>query len=113
RIHQVVWNLVSNAIKFTPAGGIVEVRLESLEDRLELKVTDTGVGIDADALAHVFEPAWQSPSQSSKGGLGLGLSIVQRVVEMHGGSVRAESPGLQKGSTFVVDLPLAQLIHSD
>ena len=108
RLQQVVWNLVSNSIKFTPAGGKVEVRLERVNSHVEITVSDTGEGIDPAFLPHVFERFRQADSSSTRGhgGLGLGLSIVHQLVEMHGGTVRAKSPGLGQGSTFIVLLPL-------
>ncbi len=109
RLQQVVWNLISNAIKFTPAGGSVAVELRHEEDRLLLSVRDTGSGIAPEFLPHVFERFRQADASStrSQGGLGLGLSIVKHVVELHGGRARAASAGLGQGATFEVELPLA------
>ncbi len=109
RLQQVVWNLVSNAIKFTPRGGRVQVRLQAVNSHVELAVSDTGQGIPADFLPHVFERFRQADSSSTRahGGLGLGLAIVRHLVELHGGRVHAESAGEGKGSTFIVELPLA------
>ncbi|MGE5656115.1 MAG: PAS domain S-box protein [Actinomycetota bacterium] len=130
RLQQVVWNLLSNAVKFTPTGGRVEVRVQtrrgelpgkghpetaSASDRLiptgeavEIQVSDTGIGISPKFLPHVFERFRQADSTSTRfyGGLGLGLAIVRHLVELHGGSVRAESLGEGKGATFTVRLPL-------
>lgn len=108
RLQQVVWNLVSNAVKFTPAGGRVEVRLERVDNRAEIKVIDNGKGINPDFLPYVFDYFRQADSSTTRkfGGLGLGLAIVRQVVEMHGGTVRAESPGEGLGATFTVRLPL-------
>lgn len=108
RLQQVVWNLVSNSIKFTPAGGKIEVRLERVNSHVEITVVDTGEGIDPAFLPHVFERFRQADASSTRshGGLGLGLSIVKQLVEMHGGTVRAKSPGIGKGSTFIVLLPV-------
>jgi PAS domain S-box-containing protein len=108
RLQQVVWNLVSNAVKFTPEGGQVEVALRSTSSHLTIAVTDTGKGIAPNLLPHVFERFRQGELGSAgQQGLGLGLSIVRQIVEMHGGTVRAESAGEGKGATFVVQLPIA------
>ena len=107
RLQQVVWNLLSNAIKFTPQGGSVSVQLERLDSNLEVKVTDTGEGIGPDFLPYVFEP-YRQPDGSTRGqkGLGLGLAIVRQLVELHRGTVRAESSGKGQGSCLTVSLPL-------
>lgn len=107
RLQQVVWNLLSNAIKFTGRGGRVEVRLEQKESRVEITVSDSGQGIPPEFLPHVFDRFRQADSSTTRrhGGLGLGLSIVRHLVELHGGQVRAESPGENLGSTFTVTLP--------
>src|SRR5262249_59202990 len=96
RIQQVVWNLLSNAVKFTPKGGRIEVRVEGRESLAEIRVTDSGKGMDPKFLPHVFERFRQadSPSTRTEGGLGLGLSIVRHLVELHGGTVEANSAGL-------------------
>ena len=109
RLQQVVWNLLSNAIKFTPPGGRVEVRLGQKDDRLCLTVTDTGQGIDRDFLPYVFERFRQADSSTTRvhGGLGLGLAIVRHIVELHGGTVTAESAGENQGARFTVILPAA------
>jgi CheY-like chemotaxis protein/anti-sigma regulatory factor (Ser/Thr protein kinase) len=108
RLQQIVWNLLANAVKFTPTGGRVSVRLTSTDAALEIIVTDTGAGIPAHFLPHVFERFRQADSSSTRthGGLGLGLAIVRHLAELHGGSVRAESPGEGQGSTFTVTLPV-------
>jgi PAS domain S-box-containing protein len=108
RLQQVVWNLLSNAIKFTPQNGVVEVRLECRGREAEIVVTDTGIGISPELLPHVFERFRQGDASSTRsyGGLGLGLAIVRHMVELHGGRVEAESPGLGMGATFRVRLPL-------
>jgi PAS domain S-box-containing protein len=108
RLRQVIWNLASNAIKFTPAGGRVQVRLARHASEVELVVTDTGIGIPADTLPFVFDQFRQGDSGYSRshGGLGLGLSIVRQLVEAHGGYVEAESEGPGRGATFRVKLPL-------
>ena len=109
RLQQVVWNLLTNAIKFTPRGGRVQVVLERVNSHLELNVTDTGEGIEPEFLPHVFERFRQADASTTRHyrGLGLGLSIVKHLVELHGGSVRVKSPGKGKGSTFILTLPLA------
>jgi signal transduction histidine kinase len=113
RMQQVVWNLISNAVKFTPSGGTVRLRLESGPGKFVLAVSDTGIGLSPDVLPHVFESMWQAQrSGDPKAGLGLGLAIVQRVVQLHGGTVRAESPGLGKGATFIVEIPKARTTRS-
>jgi signal transduction histidine kinase/ActR/RegA family two-component response regulator len=111
RFQQIVWNLVSNAIKFTPNGGRVDVRLAALHDELCLSVHDTGVGFEPHVAAHLFERFRQGDGSSTRqyGGLGLGLGIVRHVVELHGGTVSAASAGDNTGSTFVVRLPMRQV----
>jgi len=103
----VIANLLSNAIKFTPAGGVVTVGLDRLEDGAQIRISDTGEGIRREFLPHVFERFRQGDSSSTRrhGGLGIGLSVVRQLVELHGGRVRAESPGEGLGSTFFVQLP--------
>jgi len=105
RIKQVVWNLLSNALKFTPPGGTIELELEFRDDCAELRVKDTGAGISKEALPRIFEAMWQAHASGEVPGLGLGLSIVHYVVSSHGGSVRAESPGVGQGAQFIVQLP--------
>ncbi|MEG3191055.1 MULTISPECIES: ATP-binding protein [Novilysobacter] len=109
RLQQILWNLLSNAIKFTPRGGEVQVRLARAGSLLELTVSDTGEGIDAEFLPYVFDRFRQADASISRrhGGLGLGLSIVKKLVELHGGTVHAHSAGAGCGTTFVVALPLA------
>jgi PAS domain S-box-containing protein len=108
RLQQVVWNLLSNAIKFTQGGGSVEVRLERVDTHIQIVVSDTGEGINAGFLPYVFDRFRQADATTTRmhGGLGLGLAIVRHLVEMHGGTVRAESPGEGLGATFIVRLPL-------
>jgi len=110
RLHQVVGNLVGNAIKFTPEGGQVVARLATDADAVVVTVSDTGEGIDAALLPHVFDAFRQADSSNLRrqGGLGLGLALVRSIVEMHGGTVSAASPGLTHGSTFTVRLPRTQ-----
>ncbi|MFY0579987.1 PAS domain-containing sensor histidine kinase [Cystobacter fuscus] len=107
RIQQVVWNPVNNAIKFTPRGGRVTVQLRPLDGEVELRVVDTGIGISPSFLPHIFERFRQQDGSSRRahGGLGLGLAIVHRLVELHGGHVSAHSPGEGLGATFVLHLP--------
>ena len=113
RLQQVIWNLLSNAIKFTPQGGKVLARLERTDSNLEITISDTGQGIAPDLLPHVFDRFRQADSSSSRthGGLGLGLAIVRQLVELHGGTVSAESPGEGEGSTFKVRLPVRSVRH--
>jgi signal transduction histidine kinase len=108
RLQQVVWNLISNGVKFTPEGGMVRVALEQRGDRACILVSDTGRGIEEDFLPHVFEPFRQADGSITRaqGGLGLGLAIVHRLVELHGGSVHAESAGFGQGATFRVEIPI-------
>jgi PAS domain S-box-containing protein len=114
RLQQVVWNLLTNAVKFTPRGGTVQVLLERVNSHLEVSVVDSGQGIAPEFLPHVFDRFRQADGSTTRrhGGLGLGLSIVKHLVEMHGGSVRAKSPGEGQGSTFVVALPIA-VVHPE
>ncbi|HZP42623.1 MAG TPA: response regulator [Candidatus Binatia bacterium] len=109
RLQQVMWNLLSNAIKFTPKDGRVHVGLSRTASTVEIAVSDTGRGIDPAFLPHVFEPFRQADSSTTRahGGLGLGLAIVRHLVELHGGTVRAESAGDGHGAVFAVRLPLA------
>ena len=108
RLQQVVWNLLSNAVKFTPKGGRVEIRLERVDSSIEIVVSDTGIGIRPDFLPHVFERFRQADAGTTRstGGLGLGLSIVRNIMELHGGSVHVASEGVNRGATFRVRLPL-------
>ncbi len=109
RLQQVVWNLLANAIKFTPEGGNVDVTLEPLSSHVRLTVRDTGIGINPQFLDRVFDPFCQADSSTTRvhGGLGLGLAIVRQVVELHGGIVRVTSSGEGEGAAFIVDLPVA------
>jgi PAS domain S-box-containing protein len=111
RLQQVVWNLLSNAVKFTPEGGRVTLVARRVDSQAEIAVTDTGIGIRGEFLGHVFERFRQGDSSMTRrfGGLGLGLSIVKQLVELHGGSVAAESDGEDRGSTFRVRLPIGEL----
>jgi PAS domain S-box-containing protein len=119
RLQQIVWNLLSNAIKFTPAGGRVKIHLNQVELEAgsgfaEITVADTGKGISQEFLPHVFESFRQSDASITRahGGLGLGLAIVRHLVELHGGTVHADSPGVGQGATFVVRLPLLRAIDT-
>jgi PAS domain S-box-containing protein len=107
RLKQVVWNLLSNAIKFTPHGGRVRVTLERANGHVQISVADTGCGVKPEFLPHLFERFRQADSSSTRqhSGLGLGLSIVKTLVDLHGGSVHANSPGIDQGTTFIVRLP--------
>jgi signal transduction histidine kinase len=108
RLQQVVWNLLSNAVKFTESGGKVEIRLERVGTQARIQVSDTGKGIDPEFLPHVFDYFRQADNTTTRtfGGLGLGLAIVRQIVELHGGTVQAESEGGDKGATFTVLLPI-------
>ncbi|HEU4520656.1 MAG TPA: PAS domain S-box protein [Thermoanaerobaculia bacterium] len=114
RLQQVIWNLLSNAVKFTPKDGSVELSARRTGSQVQISVTDSGEGIDARFLPHVFEPFRQAESPQTRvhGGLGLGLSIVRYIIEAHGGSVTAESQGRGKGSRFTVTLPVRALAGS-
>ncbi len=115
RLNQVVVNLVTNAIEFTPRGGHVEVRLEQDDALARIRVIDTGPGIQPEVLPRLFEPFAQVDSLTTRrhGGLGLGLALVKDLVELHGGQVRAESAGAQKGAMFTVELPLGGVVRRD
>jgi signal transduction histidine kinase/DNA-binding NarL/FixJ family response regulator len=108
RLQQVIWNLLSNAVKFTPPGGMVQIETRNKDGILEICVTDSGTGIPADFLPFVFDRFRQADGSTTRahGGLGLGLSIVRQVVELHGGDVHASSPGRGQGATFIVRLPM-------
>ncbi|MEP6636905.1 MAG: ATP-binding protein, partial [Acidobacteriota bacterium] len=107
RLQQVVWNLLANAIKFTPSGGCVSLRVSESESHIEIRVVDNGQGISADFLPFVFDRFRQADSTTTRqhGGLGLGLAIVRHLVEIHGGNIRGESAGTGKGAAFLVTLP--------
>ena len=114
RLQQIVWNLLTNAIKFTAEGGEVDIAVKRRGGKAQIVVRDTGQGISAEFLPHVFDRFRQADSSYTRrhGGLGLGLAIVRHLVELHGGTVEAHSPGLGQGATFVVSLPLVDAIDS-
>ena len=114
RLQQVIWNLLSNAVKFTARGGRVQLRLQRVNSHVEVTVSDTGIGISADFLPHLFERFRQGDSTTTRlhGGLGLGLAIARRIIELHGGRIQAFSPGEGKGSTFRVELPV-MIVHTE
>ncbi|MEY2482006.1 MAG: hypothetical protein QOK24_534 [Verrucomicrobiota bacterium] len=115
RLQQILWNLLTNALKFTPKGGRVHVVLERVDSHLEISVNDSGRGIAPDFLPHVFDRFRQADASSTREqrGLGLGLSIVKNLAELHGGSVSARSPGPNKGSSFTIMLPVATAVSND
>ena len=115
RLQQVIWNLLSNAIKFTPRGGCVQVRMERVDSHLQIIVADNGQGIPTEFLPYVFDRFRQIDQTSTRhqGGLGLGLALVRHLVELHGGSVGASSPGPGQGSTFTVFLPVVPIYRVD
>jgi PAS domain S-box-containing protein len=114
RLQQIVWNLLSNSVKFTPRDGIVQVRLERINSHVEIAVSDTGIGIAPEFLPYIFERFRQADSATTRryGGIGLGLAIVRHLVELHGGTIHAASGGKDQGSTFRVRLPL-MIVHAD
>lgn len=111
RLQQVVWNLLSNSVKFTPPGGKIAVKLDRIDSDAKITVSDTGKGIEPDFLPYVFDYFRQADSTSTRkfGGLGLGLAIVRHLVELHGGTVKADSAGEGQGATFTVSIPLMPL----
>ena len=111
RVQQIVWNLLSNAIKFTPRGGRVQIFLTRVDSHVEIRVSDSGIGIAADALPHVFDRFVQGRHVTAgQQGLGLGLTLARHLVELHGGTLVAASPGKDEGAQFSIALPL--LIHT-
>jgi CheY-like chemotaxis protein/two-component sensor histidine kinase len=110
RMQQVLWNIVRNAGKFTPRGGRIEVRTTNVDGSFILSCTDTGIGIESEALPRIFRPFEQADAEVSRsyGGLGLGLAIAQGLMHQHGGSIRAISDGRGAGSTFIITLPVAE-----
>jgi CheY-like chemotaxis protein len=115
RLQQVVWNLLSNAVKFTNEGGRVEVRLGRVDPYIQISVRDTGCGISPEFMPYLFERYRQADASAArrKGGLGLGLSLVRQLVEMHGGGVAAESDGEEKGATFIIKLPVRAIYTTE
>jgi PAS domain S-box-containing protein len=115
RLQQVFWNLLTNAVKFTPANGRIDVVLERVNSHVEVSVEDSGIGIKPEFLAFVFDRFRQADASTTRqhGGLGLGLSIVKHLVELHGGSVRVKSPGEDQGSTFIIALPISVVRTED
>lgn len=115
RLQQVVWNLLSNAVKFTPESGRVEIKLTQVEDRAQLQVIDTGKGINPEFLPYVFEYFRQEDGSTTRkfGGLGLGLAIARQIVEMHGGTIVADSKGEGHGTTFTVQLPIFKSVDRE
>jgi len=109
RLQQVTWNLLTNAVKFTPAGGRITVTAQVIDTEVSLVVSDTGQGLAPDTLPHVFDMFWQAEAVGSRqhAGLGLGLSIVRRLTELHGGRVAVASDGVDRGAVFTVTLPRA------
>jgi PAS domain S-box-containing protein len=112
RLQQVVWNLIANAVKFTPRGGKIQVLLERVNSQIQITVADTGIGIKPELTSQVFQRFHQVDASTTRkhGGLGLGLAIVKHLVELHGGGVSAESPGENRGTTFTVRLPIT-VVH--
>ncbi|MEY2396761.1 MAG: hypothetical protein QOF94_3106 [Acidobacteriaceae bacterium] len=115
RLQQVIWNLLTNAIKYTPRGGWVQVRMERVDSHLQIVVADSGQGIPQEFLPYVFDRFRQVDQSTSRhhGGLGLGLALVRHLVELHGGSVAAASPGPDQGSTFTIVLPVVPIYQVD
>lgn len=116
KLRQVMWNLISNAIKYTPIGGTIKVNFKLMDGFLEIQVQDTGKGISSEDLPHVFEKFWQSKSSffDTQASMGLGLSIAKQIVELHGGEISVVSDGKNSGSTFTVNLPLQEgMRHSE
>jgi CheY-like chemotaxis protein len=115
RLQQILWNLLTNAVKFTPAGGRIQVVLERVNSHVEIVIEDTGIGIRGDFLPFVFERFRQADAAMTRrhGGLGIGLSIAKTLVELHGGSVRVKSAGENQGATFIIALPVSQVTHDE
>ena len=115
RLQQIVWNLLSNAVKFTPKGGRIQVKAHRVDSHVEIEVTDSGVGISKEFLPYVFDRFRQADASTTRihGGLGLGLSIVHQLVDLHGGSASVRSEGEGKGATFTITLPFAGVVSSE
>jgi signal transduction histidine kinase len=114
RIKQMIWNLLSNALKFTPPSGHIDIRLARIGDTLKLEISDTGAGIDPEFLPYVFDRFRQEDGSCSRthGGLGIGLAIVRHLIESHGGHVEAISAGRGKGACFVLHCPRSMSLKS-
>jgi CheY-like chemotaxis protein len=114
RLQQIVWNLLTNAVKFTPKGGRIQVKLQRVDSHVDIIVSDSGVGISKEFLPHVFDRFRQGDASTTRihGGLGLGLSIVHQLVDLHGGSVAVHSEGEGKGATFTINLPSASVVSN-
>jgi signal transduction histidine kinase len=114
RLQQVIWNLLSNAIKFTPSGGAVSVRAMRRRSEIAISISDTGIGIAPEHLPFVFQRFWQAHTGASRefGGLGLGLALARHIVELHGGSMSAESAGEGEGTVFTIVLPTAAALRA-
>ena len=115
RLQQAVWNLLTNAVKFTPKGGKIQVVLERVNSHIQLSVSDNGQGIKPEFLPHIFERFRQADASTTRrhGGLGIGLALVKQLIELHGGNVLAQSPGEGKGATFIIELPVSMSrVHS-
>jgi signal transduction histidine kinase/CheY-like chemotaxis protein len=114
RLQQIVWNLLTNAVKFTPKGGRIQVKLQRVDSHVEIVVSDSGIGISKEFLPHVFDRFRQADASTTRihGGLGLGLSIVHQLVDLHGGNVAVQSEGEGKGATFTISLPLVGVINN-
>ena len=115
RLQQIVWNLLTNAVKFTPKGGRIQVKLQRVDSHVEIVVSDSGVGINKEFLPHVFDRFRQADASTTRihGGLGLGLSIVHQLVDLHGGSVSVHSEGEGKGATFTITLPFVGVVNNE
>ncbi len=114
RLQQIVWNLLTNAVKFTPKGGKIQIKVQRIDSHVEIVVSDSGVGISKEFLPHVFDRFRQADASTTRihGGLGLGLSIVRQLVDLHGGNARVESEGEGKGATFIITLPFVGVINN-
>jgi PAS domain S-box-containing protein len=115
RLQQIVWNLLTNAVKFTPKGGHIQVKVQRVDSQVEVVVSDSGIGIRKEFLPHVFDRFRQADATTTRihGGLGLGLSIVHQLVDLHGGTVSVQSEGEGKGATFTITLPFAGVVNNE